>query len=57
MRATGRHTDRQGSAARGVRKRSRGNVQLPYFPMQNVEKITPSRSSAPNAPVISPNRS
>lgn len=57
MRATGRHTDRQGSAARGVRRRSRGNVQLPYFPMQNVEKITPSRSSAPNAPVISPNRS
>ncbi|ENT1722164.1 hypothetical protein C5B00_05350 [Neisseria gonorrhoeae] len=25
-----------------------------YFPMQNLEKITPSRSSAVNSPVISP---
>ena len=28
-----------------------------YFPMQNLEKITPSRSSAPNSPVIDPSRS
>ena len=25
-----------------------------YFPMQNEEKISPSKSSAPNVPVISP---
>lgn len=28
-----------------------------YFPMQNRPKISPSRSSAPNAPVISERRS
>ena len=35
-----------------------GTLRTPtYFPMQNLEKITPSRSSAPNSPVIDPNRS
>ncbi len=34
-----------------------GTFPAPYFPMQNLEKITPSRSSAPNSPVIDPSRS
>jgi hypothetical protein len=35
-----------------------GTLRTPsYFPMQNLEKITPSRSSAPNSPVIDPSRS
>ena len=37
---------------RDTRDELRGGIERGRFPMQNLPKITPSRSSAPNSPVI-----